>query len=118
MPSCHHVSDFNAQRVKSPKSYLEFLRTRTLSTGLYVLRAGEEDLQRPHAEDEVYYVIRGRAQFRAGGENWSIRGGSVLFVEAGLEHRFHEIVEDLTVLVFFAPPEGTSQNTDGKGPLQ
>jgi quercetin dioxygenase-like cupin family protein len=37
-----------------------------------------------------------------------VRSGSILFVEAGVEHRFHQIEEDLKVLVFFAPPEGTN----------
>ncbi len=103
------ISELNSRRSESRKSYLEFLRAQTLSTGLYVLRAGEQDPQQPHAEDEVYYVIRGRARFRAAGEDCAVESGSVLFVPAGVEHAFHEIEDELHALVFFAPPEGTGK---------
>ena len=88
------------------KPYHEFLRKDSLSAGLYVLPAGATDGQQPHAEDEVYYVIGGRARFRAGEEERDVGPGAVLFVAAGIEHRFHDIVEDLSLLVFFAPAEG------------
>jgi len=85
--------------------YLEFIRVPSLSIGLYVLVAGTTDAQRPHAEDEVYHVVGGRAQIRVGGEDRAVGAGTVVFVGAGVEHRFHSIEEDLTVLVFFAPAE-------------
>ncbi len=101
-----NIAELVAQR--AGKSYLEFLRTDALSAGLYRLRAGEQDLQHPHTEDEVYYVIGGRARFRAGEDDCAVESGSVLYVEAGLDHRFFDIEEDLEILVFFAPPEGSS----------
>src|SRR5262249_48601295 len=95
------------ERARSGRSYLEFLRVPALSAGLYELPAGAEDRQRPHAEDEIYYVVRGRARFRAGTEDRPVAPGQVLFVEAGADHRFHDITEDLTLLVMFAPAEGS-----------
>ena len=83
------------------------MRASTLSTGLYELAAGDTDPQLPHSEDEVYYVIRGRAVIRMAGEDSPVRAGTVVFVEAGVDHRFHSIEEDLTVLVVFAPPRGS-----------
>lgn len=82
--------------------YREFLRVPSLSSGIYRLRAGEQDLQKPHDEDEVYYVIGGRARFTAGEQTQPVSAGSLLFVRAGVEHRFHDIVEDLEILVFFS----------------
>jgi len=76
-----------------------------MSAGLYVLPAGATDLQRPHHEDEIYYVIRGRGRFRAAGEDAAVSAGSVLFVAAEVEHHFYDIVEELSVLVMFAPAE-------------
>ena len=76
-----------------------------MSAGLYVLAAGASDPQHPHHEDEMYYVIRGRARFRAGDEDREVFAGSVLFVAADVEHRFYDIIEELAVLVFFAPAE-------------
>src|SRR5687768_10123277 len=89
----------------SDRAYSEFLRVGSLSIGLYHLRAGESDKQQPHTEDEVYYVISGRATFRAGHEEQPVHPGSVLFVEKLIDHRFTNITEDLTLLVLFAPPE-------------
>jgi quercetin dioxygenase-like cupin family protein len=85
----------------------EFLRVPSLSMGLYRLRAGQVDEQQPHTEDEVYLVLSGKASFRSGGQEQAVVPGSVIFVERALEHRFADISEDLTVLVFFAPAEGS-----------
>ncbi len=90
---------------RAKQNYLEFLRVPSLSTGLYTLPAGSIDMQQPHSEDEVYYVISGRASFRAGAEEGPVQAGSILYVKAYVEHRFHSISEDLRLLVFFAPAE-------------
>jgi len=97
------IADVAGQRAGKP--YLEFLRVPAMSAGLYVLAAGATDGQRPHREDEMYYVVRGRARFRAGEEDREVSAGSILFVAAEVEHRFYEITEELVVLVFFAPAE-------------
>lgn len=76
-----------------------------LSVGVYVLPAGGEDTQSPHREDEVYYVVRGRSRFRAGAEDVPVHPGSLLFVRAGVDHRFFDIEEELVLVVFWAPPE-------------
>ena len=93
------------ERTKSKRLYLEFLRVPSLSMGLYALPAGGVDPQKPHREDEVYYVARGRGTIRVGTEDHPVAPGTIVFVEAGVEHRFHSITEDLQILVFFAPAE-------------
>ena len=100
-----NIADINQQRAQSGKLYREFLRVPAISAGLYVLPAGGTDPQRPHHEDEMYYVVRGRAHFMAGEEDREISAGSVLFVAAEVAHHFHDIREELVVLVFFAPAE-------------
>ena len=85
--------------------YREFLRVPAMSAGLYVLPAGGTDGQKPHREDEIYYVVRGRARFQAGSEDREVSTGSVIFVAAEVEHRFYGIAEELAVLVIFAPAE-------------
>jgi mannose-6-phosphate isomerase-like protein (cupin superfamily) len=94
-----------AERAQAGKLYKEFLRVPMLSVGVYVLPAGGTDPQKPHREDEVYYVVRGRARMRVGSEEQVIKAGSVIFVAAEVEHRFFDISEELEVLVFFAPAE-------------
>ena len=87
----------------SGDSYLQFLNEASLSLGLYVLPAGSTDTQSPHAEDEVYYVVSGRATVEVAGERRPVRPGSMIFVAKDVDHRFVDIVEDLSLLVFFAP---------------
>jgi mannose-6-phosphate isomerase-like protein (cupin superfamily) len=99
------IDEMDPQRVRRGKAYGEFLRVPSMSAGLYVLPAGAKDTQNPHHEDEMYYVVRGRARFRAGEEDREVAAGSVLFVAAEVAHRFYDIQEELAVLVFFAPPE-------------
>jgi mannose-6-phosphate isomerase-like protein (cupin superfamily) len=87
------------------KRYHEFLRVPAMSAGIYVLQASATDNQTPHEEDEIYYVVRGQAKMRLGREEREVRNADVIFVEAGLEHRFFDIGEELVLLVVFAPAE-------------
>lgn len=91
----------------SEKRYLEFLRVAAMSAGIYVLPAGATDLQSPHRQDEMYYVVRGSARMKAGPEDQKVSAGSVIFVAAKVEHKFYDISEELVALVFFAPAESS-----------
>jgi mannose-6-phosphate isomerase-like protein (cupin superfamily) len=99
-----------SQRETSNKLYLEFLKVHDLSMGLYVLPAGGTDPQSPHTEDEIYYVVSGRAQILVAEENRDVQAGSIVYVEKNVAHRFHSIEEELTVLVFFAPAEYSNKS--------
>ncbi len=99
------ISPLEEQRANTDKRYLEFLRVPAMSAGLYVLPVGGADPQSPHLEDEMYYVVQGKARMEVGAESQPVGAGSVIFVEARAEHRFYEITEELAVLVFFAPAE-------------
>jgi mannose-6-phosphate isomerase-like protein (cupin superfamily) len=95
----------SAERAQSGKLYREFLRVPTLSAGVYVLAPGATDPQKPHKEDEVYFVVRGRAKMRVAEEEQVVKAGTVIFVPSNIEHRFFDISEELEVLVLFAPAE-------------
>ena len=99
------LPEITEQRAQSGRPYREFLRVPNMSAGLYVLPAGGTDHQKPHREDEIYYVLRGRARFKAGMEDREVSTGSVIFVAAEVGHRFYDISEELEILVFFAPAE-------------
>jgi mannose-6-phosphate isomerase-like protein (cupin superfamily) len=105
MPHFFHIDELSRQRAAKGKLYMEFLRVPAMSAGVYVLAKGGSDPQTPHREDEMYYVVRGRARMQIGSDHSEVRAGSVIFVEAELEHRFYDIQEELEVLVFFAPAE-------------
>ena len=101
----YELTQLISQREANNKLYLEFLKVSDLSMGLYVLPAGGTDPQSPHTEDEVYYVVSGRAQIKVADEDRAVQAGSIVYVAKHVEHRFHSIEEELTVLVFFAPAE-------------
>ena len=110
------LDELLAKRLRAGRSYLEFLRVPAMSAGVYVLPAGAPDPQQPHHEDEIYYVIRGKAKMRLGAgelaEQRSVGAGNVIFVESGLEHRFFDVEEELVLLVLFAPQELASGTAD------
>jgi mannose-6-phosphate isomerase-like protein (cupin superfamily) len=103
----YDLADLRAARAASGRLYHEFIRTHDLSVGLYELPAGATDPQGPHTEDEVYQVVSGRARFTVGDEDRAVGPGTIIFVAADAVHRFHDITEDLVVLVFFGPAEYT-----------
>ncbi|GAA0445831.1 cupin domain-containing protein [Streptomyces stramineus] len=99
------LDDLEAERAANDGAYLQFVRERNMSVGLYALNAGDTDPQTPHAQDEVYMVMSGRASITVGAETTEVARGSVVYVPAGETHRFHHVSEDLRVLVVFSPPE-------------
>ncbi len=94
-----------SQRKSSDKLYLEFFKVPDLSMGIYILPAGGTDPQSPHTEDEVYYVVSGAAKIKIADEDRAVQPGSIVHVAKNVEHRFHSIEKELTVIVFFAPAE-------------
>lgn len=100
------LEDLVAGARAAPDAYVgKVLRSDLLSVGLYLLPAGGIDNQSPHNEDEVYYAVRGRAVLRVGEEYHPVQPGTLLFVPAQAAHRFHDITEELVLVVFWAPPE-------------
>ena len=87
----YEIGQLISQREANNKLYLEFLKVPDLSMGLYVLPAGGTDPQSPHTEDEVYYVVSGRAQILVAEENHNVQSGSIVYVAKNVAHRFHSI---------------------------
>ena len=100
------LSDLVARQAASGRPYLEFITVPDLSVGLYVLEAGEPDLQQPHTEDEVYYVISGRGRITVGGETGPSSRDRRSSSRPPCRTRFHDITEDRLLLVAFGPAEG------------
>ena len=84
--------------------YVELFAHGTLSVELYAPR--DHDPQKPHGRDEVYVVVHGRGRFRNGDTVHPIEPGDLLFVPAGVVHRFEDFTDDLAVWVIFYGPEG------------
>ena len=79
----------------------------TLTVEIYAPRG--TDPQTPHTRDEVYVVMSGSGWFVNGPDRHRFGPGDVLFVPAGVAHRFEEFTDDLTLWAMFCTPqEGSS----------
>jgi mannose-6-phosphate isomerase-like protein (cupin superfamily) len=83
--------------------FVEFLRSPALTGAVYRLPAGSRDMQAPHLEDEIYFVVSGHAWLQIGADKREIGPGHILYVRATAEHSFFNIDEDLTLVVIFGP---------------
>ena len=64
------------------------------------------DKQQPHSRDELYVVATGEGFFINDGIKKAVEIGEVLFVPAGIYHKFVDFSEDFAVWVFFYGPLG------------
>jgi mannose-6-phosphate isomerase-like protein (cupin superfamily) len=91
------------QAAAQTAAYAQFMSIPAMSMGIYKLPAGGVDEQSPHAEDEAYYVLKGKARIEVEGVIQPVKPGALIFVAAQAQHRFIDIEEDRDLLVFFAP---------------
>jgi mannose-6-phosphate isomerase-like protein (cupin superfamily) len=68
------------------------------------------DPQKPHTRDEIYFVATGSGEFVCSDTRQTFGPTDVLFAAAGVEHRFENFTDDLTVWVMFYGPEGGEEN--------
>ena len=94
--------------------FLDFLRVRNIEAGILVLHPDEPDTQEPHSDDELYYVIKGSGLMDLGKKKVHVKPGSIVFVPAGLRHRFYGNNDDLLVLYMFAGQNRKVENTPRK----
>ena len=98
------LATLKAARERGGKEFLEVFRHGTLTVEIY--RPEGVDRQQPHTRDEVYVVISGTGWFRNRDHRHRFEPGQVLFVPAGIVHRFEEFSADFAAWVFFYGPEG------------
>ena len=83
---------------------------------IVVLRRGTLDIalslpvrptqQTPHAQDEIYVIVRGRGVLIHDGRRDSFESGDLLFVAAGCEHQFEDLTDDVALWRVFYGPSG------------
>jgi mannose-6-phosphate isomerase-like protein (cupin superfamily) len=96
-----HLDELTPKVQGTEPRFLEFLRMPGLSSAVYRLPAGAKDMQAPHLEDEIYFVVEGKAHLKVGDDEKEVGPGSILYVRATEDHSFFDITEDLTLLAFF-----------------
>ena len=96
-----HLDELTQKVQSAEPSFHEFLHMPGLSSAVYRLPVGAKDMQAPHLEDEIYFVVEGKASLKIGNDVKNVGPGSILYVRATEEHSFFDITEDLTLLAFF-----------------
>jgi mannose-6-phosphate isomerase-like protein (cupin superfamily) len=94
--------------------FAKVLEHGTLEVEIYAPRGS--DPQTPHTRDEVYVVVQGTGEFVNGPARQPFGPGDVLFVPAGVEHRFERFTDDLILWVIFYGPEGGEAPTRNETP--
>ena len=84
--------------------YVTLLQRGSMSVELYAPVG--EDRQTPHEQDELYVVVSGQGEFINGEARHPFQAGDVLFVPAGVEHRFVNFSADFQTWVIFYGPDG------------
>ena len=97
-------SALEALSLQTEQPFLKLFEHGSLEVEIY--KPVKEDHQTPHARDEVYVVISGSGEFINGGSRVPFSPGNVLFVPAGVEHRFVDFTDDFATWVFFYGPVG------------
>lgn len=107
-PAPRHLTIADAlARVEQDERYAVAFARGSIEVGIY--RLEDRDRQQPHTRDELYIVARGEGFFVNGPTRHRFSVGDVLFVPAGVVHRFEDFTDDLTVWVVFYGPEGGEQ---------
>jgi len=108
MQNISDAGTYTPPKGDEPSHWVEHMASDELSLGTYSIPAGGlDDQTSPHTEDEIYLVQSGRATLVTPSGTAKVGPGSALFVPAGENHQFTEILEDLTLVVVFAPPYGS-----------
>lgn len=91
-----------------PNEFVELFAHGSLVVEYY--KPNRIDKQQPHDRDEVYVITSGSGLFNYDGTRTTFKPGDLLFVPAGVEHRFEEFTDDFATWVLFYGPIGGEVN--------
>lgn len=99
----------NRLRETDGREFVELFAHGSLTVECY--KPDGVDRQQPHDRDEIYVVISGSGTFVNGDARHPFETGQVLFVPAGVDHRFVDFTDDFATWVFFYGPTGGEAGT-------
>lgn len=103
----YNVSPVDALRElekENKQRFIEVMKHGSMTIEFF--KPQQSDTQTPHKQDEIYAIIKGNSTFYRDGERIDCKSGDVLFVPAGMDHRFENFSEDFETWVIFYGPEG------------
>ncbi|MGL4768348.1 MAG: cupin domain-containing protein [Formosimonas sp.] len=87
------------RQLTASQPFAEVFRHGGVSVELY--RPVGQDLQQPHERDEIYVILSGEGIFNHDGTRQAFQAGDLLWVAAGVEHRFEQFSSDFATWVIF-----------------
>ena len=91
---------------KETNPFVVLMKEGSMSVEYFVPK--EMDIQTPHKQDEIYVIASGNSLFNRNGEMVNCKAGDVLFVTAGMKHRFENFSVDFaTWVIFYGREEST-----------
>lgn len=101
-------------RAHSGRPWLGFIDHANMFVGLYELKDSAVDEQKPHSLDEVYYIIDGKATMEVGDQSFPVKEGAIVYVKAGETHRFTNLQDSVSAIVFFSKTDPSNSRNDPK----
>jgi mannose-6-phosphate isomerase-like protein (cupin superfamily) len=99
------TGDALRQLAETKTDFSRLIEKNAFDVSLY--KPEKIDPQTSHARDELYVIASGSGKFFCDGETEAVGAGDVLFVAAGVEHRFQDFTGDFsTWVIFFGPRPG------------
>lgn len=86
------------------KPFVQLMQHGTMQVEYFAPKG--TDTQTPHKQDELYIITSGLGEFVRDGERVNCITHDVLFVPAGMEHRFENFSDDFSTWVIFYGLEG------------
>ena len=105
--NCYHIplnEAITALQKETGKKFAVLMQHGTMSVEYFA--PYKTDTQTPHTQDELYIIVAGSGTFFRNGERIIFSKGDVLFVPAGMEHRFENFTEDFATWVIFYGRQG------------
>jgi mannose-6-phosphate isomerase-like protein (cupin superfamily) len=86
-----------ARRIPTPEGERAALVLKRGTLDVKLSMPAPPNVQTPHEQDEVYFIIRGRGVLVHEGRRDSFQAGDLLFVAAGVAHHYEDFSEDLAL---------------------
>ncbi|MHA1990401.1 MAG: cupin domain-containing protein [Candidatus Hodarchaeales archaeon] len=90
------------ERVKESNIYYKsFIDEPHMDIGVLVLKPGQEDNQKPHSKDEIYFILHGDGYITIDDHKHPIIEKMFYFVRKNIKHYFSHNTKEIVVVYFF-----------------
>lgn len=100
-PRIYEIDRYLSELKNRKQYFIDCINTNRIQAGVMLLHPGEDDIQEPHSIDEVYYIVQGNGFIKIEKKDHEIKPGTIIFIPANVEHKFHGNNQDLVIFYVF-----------------